>query len=248
MAKKRHAVSRGPDPAAEWLQGPAGPSGAAASAESDHDPAADTLPGALPAVAGDAVVRRTPDGWRVGDDDLPDLTCAMVLADLLAAELPTDIQPAVPAAPITSAVAPQAEDPSAHGQPAAGKRGAGKHGAGKPASGSTAGDPAGAQPTMEEEAHRLRTTVGQLEHALTARIRVEQAIGVLAERHRIRPRQAFEQLRTAARNRGRRVIDIAADVVASATNPLLQLPEELSRQRSSPRHGGRHVRGALHSE
>ena len=62
---------------------------------------------------------------------------------------------------------------------------------------------------MEEEAHRLRTTVGQLEHALTARIRVEQAIGVLAERHRIRPRQAFEQLRTAARNRGRRVIDIA---------------------------------------
>jgi hypothetical protein len=40
---------------------------------------------------------------------------------------------------------------------------------------------------------------------------------------------------------------IAADVVASATNPLLQLPEELSRQRSAPRHG-RHVRGALRSE
>ena len=108
--------------------------------------------------------------------------------------------------------------------------------------------PRGAPPTMEEEAHRLRTTVGQLEHALTARIRVEQAIGVLAERHRIRPRQAFEQLRSAARNRGRRVIDIAADVVASATNPLLQLPEELSRQRSGARHGGRHVRGALGSE
>jgi hypothetical protein len=43
------------------------------------------------------------------------------------------------------------------------------------------------------------------------------------------------------------VIDIAADVVASATNPLLQLPEELSRQRSVTRHG-RHVRGALRSE
>jgi hypothetical protein len=69
---------------------------------------------------------------------------------------------------------------------------------------------------------------------------------VLAERHRIRPRQAFEQLRSAARNRGRRVIDIASDVVASASNPLLQLPEELSRQRS-PRHAAR-PRRVLRSE
>jgi hypothetical protein len=189
-------------------------------------------------VAEDAVVRRTADGWRVGNDELPDLTCAMVLADLLAAELPTDIQPAVPAAP---GLAPSAQgaEARADGKPAR-KRG-GKHSAGLPAAASSA------PPTMEEEAHRLRTTVGQLEHALTARIRVEQAIGVLAERHRIRPRQAFEQLRSAARNRGRRVIDIAADVVASATNPLLQLPEELSRQRAGTRHG-RHVRGALRSE
>jgi hypothetical protein len=182
-------------------------------------------------VSEDAVVRRTADGWRVGNDELPDLTCAMVLADLLAAELPTDVQPAVPAAP---GLAPSAQgaEARADGKPAR-KRG-GKHGAGQPA-----GAVSSAPPTMEEEAHRLRTTVGQLEHALTARIRVEQAIGVLAERHRIRPRQAFEQLRSAARNRGRRVIDIAADVVASASNPLLQLPEELSRPRSAPRHGGR---------
>ena len=52
---------------------------------------------------------------------------------------------------------------------------------------------------------------------------------MLAERHRVRPRQAFEQLRSAARGRGQRVIDIAGEVVASATNPLLPLPEELSR-------------------
>jgi hypothetical protein len=169
---------------------------------------------AAPTGGEEAVVRRTRDGWRVGDDELPDLTCAMVLADLLAAELPTAIQPAV----------------SAEGsQPAA--RQARAH----------------RELPMEEEAHRLRTTVGQLEHALTARIRIEQAIGVLAERHRIRPRQAFEQLRSAARNRGRRVIDIASDVVASATNPLLQLPEELSRQRS-PRHAARSPRRVLRSE
>ena len=77
---------------------------------------------------------------------------------------------------------------------------------------------------------------------------MEQAIGVLAERHRIQPRQAFEQLRTAARNRGRRVIDIAADVVASATNPLLQLPDELARPRSSARSRARQPRGALDSD
>jgi hypothetical protein len=162
---------------------------------------------------GEAVVRRTRDGWRVGDDELPDLTCAMVLADLLAAELPTEIQPAV-----DGAQQPGSRQARAH-----------------------------RELPMEEEAHRLRTTVGQLEHALTARIRIEQAIGVLSERHRIRPRQAFEQLRSAARNRGRRVIDIASDVVASATNPLLQLPEELSRQRS-PRHAARNPRRVLRSE
>jgi ANTAR domain len=169
---------------------------------------------ATPGPGEEAVVRRTRDGWRVGDDELPDLTCAMVLADLLAAELPTEIQPAVPA----GASQPAARQARAH-----------------------------RELPMEEEAHRLRTTVGQLEHALTARIRIEQAIGVLSERHRIRPRQAFEQLRTAARNRGRRVIDIASDVVASATNPLLQLPEELSRQRS-PRHAARTPRRVLRSE
>jgi hypothetical protein len=102
-------------------------------------------------------------------------------------------------------------------------------------------DPAGS------ETSRLRATIGQLEHALTARIRVEQAIGVLAERHRIQPRQAFEQLRNAARSRGRRVIDIASDVVASATNPLLQLPDELSRPRSGGRRA-RPARGVLGSE
>jgi hypothetical protein len=145
-----------------------------------------------------AVVRRTKDGWRVGSDTLPDLTCAMVLADLLAAEN---------GSPDTLPAKPSAE-------------------------------------SIANEAGRLRATVGQLEHALATRIRVEQAIGVLAERHRIKPRQAFEQLRDAARSRGRKVIDIAGDVVASATNPLLQLPDELSRPRSGPRRPARQQFGS----
>lgn len=181
------------------------------------------------------MVRRTAGGWRVGDDELPDLTCAMVLADLIAAELPTDIQPAIPAVPPVASARGDAlasENARAAGDSRSGRgtRRTGRADRSRPL------EPAGAADSIAEEASRLRTTVGQLEHALTARIRIEQAIGVLAERHRIRPRQAFEQLRSAARNRGRRVIDIASDVVASATNPLLQLPEELSRQRSAPRH------------
>ncbi|HET9898184.1 MAG TPA: ANTAR domain-containing protein [Streptosporangiaceae bacterium] len=155
------------------------------------------------------MVRRTKDGWRVGGADLPDLTSAMVLADLLAADL-------------------------AAGDASGRQAGPGSH---------------GAESTREQanETSRLRATIGQLEHALMARVRVEQAIGVLAERHRIQPRQAFEQLRSAARSRGRRVIDIASDVVASATNPLLQLPDELSRPRAGSRHA-RPPRGVLGSE
>ncbi len=149
--------------------------------------------------ADNAVVRRTRDGWRVGSDDLPDLTCAMVLADLLAAENGTAA--ALPSKP-------------------------------------------GDQAAPASEAGKLRATISQLEHALATRIRVEQAIGVLAERHRIKPREAFEQLRDAARSRGRKVIDIAGDVVASATNPLLQLPDELSRPRSAARRGMHQPSGA----
>jgi hypothetical protein len=211
MSKKRHrTLSSVAEPGtAEAGQVPDDGYDAGPGLDEYGEPSALALSSALPAPGEEAVVRRTADGWRVGDDELPDLTCAMVLADLLAAELPTEIQPAVPPAP--------------------------------------AAPPVPREQHVADEAHRLRTTVGQLEHALTARIRIEQAIGVLAERHRIRPRQAFEQLRAAARNRGRKVIDIATDVVASATNPLLQLPEELSRQRTGPRHA-RNPRRALHSE
>src|SRR5438067_12730662 len=44
-------------------------------------------------------IARTPGGWRVGDEEVPDLTSAMVLADLLAADLPTESLPAVAPAP-----------------------------------------------------------------------------------------------------------------------------------------------------
>ena len=151
-----------------------------------------------------SVVRRSGQGWRVGDDELPDLTSAMVLADLLAADQPGSLPPL-------------AGGPGAVAEPA---------------------DPAA-------EAARLRVTVAQLEGALVRRVRVEQAIGIICERRRLPPRQAFELLRSQARAVGARVADLAGQVVDSATNPLLMLPEELARPLRQPRTRGRsprHVR------
>ena len=156
-----------------------------------------------PSEGGDAsadgvVVRRSAHGWQVGDEQTADLTSAMVLADLLAADL--------------GAAAPAAAGPPRH------------------------------PPVSEEdEAARLAVTVAQLEHALAARVRVEQALGVLAERHRLRPRHAFDLLRSVARSGGRRVLDVAESVVDSASNPLLLLPEELARGGSSGSSGVRHM-------
>ena len=150
------------------------------------------------------VVRRSEQGWQVGDEQAADLTSAMVLADLLAAELGSPAPP--PASPPRS--------------------------------------------TEEGEAARLAVTVAQLERALTARVRVEQAIGVLAERHRLRPRQAFDLLRNVARSGGRRVIEIAETVVDSTSNPLLTLPEELARKQPPARKRGlspRHARAVSES-
>jgi hypothetical protein len=78
------------------------------------------------------------------------------------------------------------------------------------------------------EVDELRLKVDQLEHALASRVIVEQAIGVLAERNRIRPREAFERLRRTARGMGRRVHDLARQVVDSIGDPRTPLPGELS--------------------
>jgi hypothetical protein len=154
------------------------------------------------------VVRRSGQGWQVGAEETADLTSAMVLADLLAADLGPP--PAAPAGP--AAVTGRAQGVEAH------------------------------------EAARLAVTVAQLEHALSARVRVEQAIGVLAERHRLRPRQAFDLLRNVARSSGQKVTEIAGAVVDSTSNPLLPLPEELARKQLAPRRRGRSPRHARSGE
>ena len=136
-----------------------------------------------PLVGEGVVIRRLPEGgWSVGDDDTGDLTSAMVLADLLAADL-----------------APGARPPKTDGP--------------------------------VDELGQLRMSVKQLEHALAARVLVEQAIGVLTERQHSSPRQAFERLRKVARSRGRKVHDLSREIVMSATDPAVPLPPELAGRR-----------------
>ncbi len=55
--------------------------------------------------------------------------------------------------------------------------------------------------------------IGQLQTALTSRILIEQAKGVLAERAQLTVDQAFAALRGHARSSGRKLVDIAAAVV-----------------------------------
>src|SRR5690625_2995877 len=86
----------------------------------------------------------------------------------------------------------------------------------------------GRAPEGASAVERLRHTIAQLEHALHSRVIVEQAIGVLAERHTMAPRAAFARLRSSARPRGRNVADLARDGVDSSTRPLTVLPGELS--------------------
>jgi hypothetical protein len=130
------------------------------------------------------VIRRASEGgWTVGGvTETGDLTSAMVLADLLAAELAPGARPARSEAPL-------------------------------------------------DEVGQLRLSVTQLEHALAARVVVEQAIGVLTERQHSSPREAFERLRKVARARGRKVHELSKEVVLSATNPAVPLPPELAGRR-----------------
>jgi len=79
----------------------------------------------------------------------------------------------------------------------------------------------------DDEVDRLRVAVRQLEHALSARVVVEQAIGVLSERLSLAPREAFQRLRQEARSRQRRVHEMAQDVIASVTSDTETLPPSL---------------------
>jgi len=74
----------------------------------------------------------------------------------------------------------------------------------------------------------LRRENEQLRTALTSRVVIEQAKGVLAERHLLVPERAFQALRRAARDGGRPLRELAQDVIRETHTPpeiLRQLEE-----------------------
>ena len=81
--------------------------------------------------------------------------------------------------------------------------------------GSGPGDADSAADPVAARLADLERTVRQLEHALSARVATERAIGVLAERTGTGPREAFEALRRDSRTSGRPVAAIARDVLAT---------------------------------
>ena len=65
---------------------------------------------------------------------------------------------------------------------------------------------------------RAETLAGQLQSALSSRVLIEQAKGVLAERLKVSPNDAFNILRSAARNRNRLLTDLAGDIVTGSAD------------------------------
>jgi hypothetical protein len=66
----------------------------------------------------------------------------------------------------------------------------------------------------------LEARVDQLQSALDSRIVIEQAKGILAERHQVPISVAFEALRRTARSGGRKIHAVARDVIAGGLDPL----------------------------
>jgi AmiR/NasT family two-component response regulator len=63
------------------------------------------------------------------------------------------------------------------------------------------------------ELQRRASLAGQLQHALDSRVIIEQAKGVLAERHGLAVEAAFQLLRHHARQTGTKLHDVARGVV-----------------------------------
>jgi hypothetical protein len=78
---------------------------------------------------------------------------------------------------------------------------------------------------QERSLHHQHTLVEQLQHALDSRVIIEQAKGVLAERHGIDPGEAFTLLRDYARKHGQRLTELAAAIIKGSTTATELLGE-----------------------
>jgi AmiR/NasT family two-component response regulator len=72
--------------------------------------------------------------------------------------------------------------------------------------------------TTIDQTHRINQAyllVSQLQNALDSRVLIEQAKGVIAERHKVDFSKAFHEIRTLARQEQRPVRAVAAEIVAN---------------------------------
>ncbi len=88
-------------------------------------------------------------------------------------------------------------------------------------------DAAGAGIVLAGELQQQQNAIAQLQSALTSRIVIEQAKGMLAERWKVTPDEAFEALRRLARTSQRRLADLAAAVIEGRAD----VPPDITRAR-----------------
>jgi hypothetical protein len=81
-------------------------------------------------------------------------------------------------------------------------------------------DAAGYGMLVAEHRSRLETAVSQLQQALSSRIVIEQAKGILAERWKVAPDEAFRALRRHARTTQRRLADVAHAIIDGTADLL----------------------------
>jgi len=74
---------------------------------------------------------------------------------------------------------------------------------------------------QERAVHQQEVVAGQLQIALNSRVLIEQAKGVLAERLRITPDEAFIVLRRYARDHNHQLTELAGDVIRGTT-PIIR--------------------------
>lgn len=88
---------------------------------------------------------------------------------------------------------------------------------------------------QERSIRQKQILTEQLQTALNSRVLIEQAKGVLAERHGCSMEQAFTALRGHARDHNRRLTDLAQDLLSRTMDPgeLARLSERTVRQRDN---------------
>ena len=72
---------------------------------------------------------------------------------------------------------------------------------------------------QQRSLHRSHVLSEQLQSALTSRVAIEQAKGILAERNNLTMDVAFDALRRYSRNHNRKLTDVATEVVTGGLDP-----------------------------